>query len=64
MENVTDLYAYVQTVDTRCSFLIFQAPGYEATSYCALCRKDSLCMLVHGFCISLDRVRWVGSSTG
>ena len=30
MENVTDLYAHVQTVDTRHSSLIFQVPGYEA----------------------------------
>ena len=30
-ENVTDLYAHAQTVDTRCSSLIFQAPGYEAS---------------------------------
>ena len=30
-ENVTDLYAHAQTVDTRRSSPIFQAPGYEAT---------------------------------
>ena len=30
MENVTDLYAHVQTVDTRRSSQIFQAPGYKA----------------------------------
>ena len=29
-ENVTDLYAHAQTVDTRRSSLIFQVPGYEA----------------------------------
>ena len=29
--NVTDLYAHAQTVDTRRSSPIFQAPGYEAT---------------------------------
>ena len=29
-ENVTDIYAHVQTVDTRRSSPIFQAPGYEA----------------------------------
>ena len=29
-ENVTDLYAHAQTVDTRRSSPIFQAPGYEA----------------------------------
>ena len=31
-ENVTDLYAHAQTVDTRRSSPIFQAPGYKATS--------------------------------
>ena len=31
-ENVTDLYAHAQTVDTRRSSPIFQAPGYEASS--------------------------------
>ena len=30
-ENVTDLYAHAQTVYTRRSSPIFQAPGYEAT---------------------------------
>ena len=30
MENVTDPYAHAQTVDTRRSSPIFQAPGYEA----------------------------------
>ena len=30
-ENVTDLYAHAQAVDTRRSSPIFQAPGYEAT---------------------------------
>ena len=29
-ENVTDLYAHTQTVDTRHSSPIFQAPGYKA----------------------------------
>ena len=28
-ENATDLYAHVQTVNTRRSSLIFQAPGYD-----------------------------------
>ena len=32
MENVKDLYAHAQTVDTRRSSPIFQVPGYEATS--------------------------------
>ena len=32
MENVTDLYAHAQTVDTRRSSPIFQAPGYEAST--------------------------------
>ena len=32
-ENVTDLYVHAQTVDTRGSSLIFQAPGYEAKVY-------------------------------
>ena len=32
--NVTDLYAHAQTVDTRRSSPIFQAPGYEATNQC------------------------------
>ena len=32
-ENVTDLYAHAQTVDTRRSSPIFQAPGYEARGY-------------------------------
>ena len=31
-ENVTDLYAHAQTVDTRRSSPIFQAPGYEANA--------------------------------
>ena len=31
-ENVTDLYAHAQTVDTRCSSPIFQVPGYEASN--------------------------------
>ena len=31
-ENVTNLYAHAQTVDTRCSSPIFQAPGYEASA--------------------------------
>ena len=31
-ENVMDLYVYAQTIDTRRSSLIFQAPGYEANS--------------------------------
>ena len=31
MENVTDLYAHAQTVDTRRSSPIYQALGYEAT---------------------------------
>ena len=31
IKNVTDLYAHAQTVDTRRSSPIFQAPGYEAT---------------------------------
>ena len=31
-ENVTDLYAHAQTVDTRRSSLIFQAPGYKANT--------------------------------
>ena len=30
-ENVTDLYAHAQTVDTRRSSPIFQVPGYEAS---------------------------------
>ena len=33
-ENVTDLYVHVQTVDTRRSSPIFQAPGYEASIPC------------------------------
>ena len=45
-ENVTDLYAHAQTVDTRRSSPIFQAPGYEAkyfppslhlVPFCQLC---------------------------
>ena len=41
-ENVTDLYAHAQTVDTRRSSPIFQAPGYEAkvlhkVTHCAGC---------------------------
>ena len=32
-ENVTDLYAHAQTVDTRRSSPIFQAPGCEAISH-------------------------------
>ena len=39
-ENVTDLYAHAQTVDTRRSSPIFQAPGYEAIAYEA--RGDTL----------------------
>ena len=44
--NVTDLYAHVQTVDTRRSSPIFQAPGYEATymlvlRYLSNCVSDS-----------------------
>ena len=31
-ENVMDLYAHAQTVDTRHSSPIFQAPGYEANA--------------------------------
>ena len=31
-ENVTDLYAHAQTVDTRRSSPIFQVPGYEAST--------------------------------
>ena len=37
-ENVTDLYAHAQTVDTRRSSPIFQAPGYEATDGVDFCR--------------------------
>ena len=32
-ENVMDLYAHAQTVDTRHSSPIFKAPGYKASKY-------------------------------
>ena len=41
-ESVMDLYAHAQTVDTRRSSPIFQAPGYEA-----MVRLDVLCYLLH-----------------
>ena len=45
MENVTDLYAHAQTVDTRCSFPIFQAPRYEAICLASWLGAGDLCKL-------------------
>ena len=50
-ENVTDLYAHAQTVDTRRSSLIFQAPGYEAKYDCeythsyAVLARNLICVI-------------------
>ena len=41
-ESVTDLYAHAQTVDTRCSSPIFQAPGYEAIEVLVCTCRNSL----------------------
>ena len=49
-ENVTDLYAHAQTVDTRRSSPIFQVPGYEATVHCA---KGGVYweLIIHDLCV-------------